>query len=81
MAVTRGVLQSRPLHRRAGEPAVIITRVQAYPACVPLAVDKGLASLALRLQRIELLLEPLLGGFAGIDRAANPCIPPRAAAG
>ena len=33
---------------------------------------KALAGLTLRLQRIELLLESLLGGFAGIDRAANP---------
>src|SRR6516164_786235 len=51
---------------------------QAHPAFVPLAVDKGLAGLALRLQRIELLLEPLFGGFAGIDRASNGSAPPRA---
>src|SRR5271169_6177444 len=74
-------LQSRPTHRRAGEPAVIITRAQAHPAFVALAGDEGLAGLALRLQRIEFLFEPLLGGFAGIDGAANPCVPPCAAAG
>src|ERR1700751_2002591 len=42
-------LQSRPTHRRAGEPAVIITRAQAHPAFVALAGDEGLASRALRL--------------------------------
>src|SRR5215475_11329197 len=72
------MLQCRPLHRGAGEPAVIITRGQAHPAFVPLAVDEGLAGLALRLQRIELLLKPLLGRFAGVDRASTGSAPPRA---
>jgi putative spermidine/putrescine transport system permease protein len=35
---------------------------------VPLAVDERLAGFALRLQRIEFLLEPLLGRLAGVDR-------------
>jgi hypothetical protein len=43
-------LQSRLTHRRAGEPAVIITRAQAHPVFVVLTGDKGLAGLALRLQ-------------------------------
>ena len=43
-------LQSRPTHRRAGEPAVIITCAQAHPAFVALAGDKGLAGFALRKQ-------------------------------
>ena len=68
-------LQRRPTHRRAGEPAVIITGAQAHPAFVALTGDKGLAGLALCKQRIEFLLEPLLGGFAGVDGAANPCVP------
>jgi hypothetical protein len=42
---------------------------------VPLAVDEGFAGFALRLQQIEFLIEPLPGGFAGVDRTANPCIP------
>src|SRR6516225_7672596 len=75
------LLQSRPTHRRAGEAAVIITRAQAHPAFVALAGDEGLARLALRLQRIELLFKPLLGGFAGVDSAANPGVPPCVAAG
>jgi hypothetical protein len=54
-------------HRRAEEPAIVINSRQAHPAFVPLAVDERLAGLALRLQRIEFLLEPLLRRFAGID--------------
>src|SRR6516162_2408879 len=54
-------LQSRALHRRAGEPSIVKSRGQAHPAFLPLAVDERLAGLALRLQRIEFLLEPLLG--------------------
>src|SRR6516164_9968684 len=73
-------LQGRPIHCRAGEAAVVITRGQAHPAFVHLAADERFAGFALRLQRIELLIEPLLGGFAGVDRTANPCAPPCAAA-
>jgi hypothetical protein len=54
-------LQSRPHHRRAREPAVAKSRGQAHPAFVALADDERLAGFALRLQRIEFLLEPLLG--------------------
>ena len=68
-------LQSRPIRRRAGKSAVIISLGQGHPAFVSLAVDERLAGLALRLQRIELLLEPLFGGFARVDRAANPVLP------
>src|SRR6516225_2453411 len=73
-------LQGRPIHCRAGEAAVVVTSGQAHPAFVPLAADERFAGFALRLQRIELLIEPLLGGFAGVDRTANPCAPPCAAA-
>src|SRR6202030_1224025 len=69
-------LQSRPIQRRGGETAVIISRALAHPAFVPLAVDEGLAGFALRLQRIELLFEPLLGRLAGVDRTADGSVPP-----
>ena len=75
--VAEQLLQSGPIHRRAGEPAVIISRAQADPAFVTLAVDEGLAGFALRLQRIEFLLEPLLGRFAGVDRTADGSVSPR----
>src|SRR5215469_2884014 len=70
-------LQSGPIDRRAGEPTVIISLGQTCPAFVALAGDEGLAGLALRVQRVELLLKSLLGGFAGVDRAANGSTPPR----
>jgi len=54
-------LQGRPIHRRAREPAIVKSRGQAHPAFVALAVDEGLAGFALRLQRIEFLIQPLLG--------------------
>jgi len=69
------LLQGRPRHRRAREPAVIITSGQAHPTLMALTVDERLAGFALRLQRIEFLIEPLLGRFAGVDRTANPCLP------
>src|SRR5947208_12176711 len=43
-------LQSRSLHRRAGEPAIVVSFGEADPAFVPLAGDEGLAGFALRLQ-------------------------------
>src|SRR5215472_6807517 len=39
-------LQSRPIHRRAGEPAIVITNGKANPALVPLASDEGFTGLA-----------------------------------
>jgi len=48
--VSQQLLQSRPIHRRAGEPAVIISRAQTEPAFLPLALDEGLAGFTLRLQ-------------------------------
>ncbi len=75
--VSEQLLQSRPSHRGAGEPAVIISRGEAHPSFVPLTVDEGLAGFALCLQRIELLFEPLLGRFSRIDRTADGSVPPR----
>src|SRR6202040_156040 len=74
--VLKQLLQSRPVHRRAGEPTVIISRPQAEPAFMPLAVDEGLAGFALRLQRIEFLLEPFLGRLTSIDRTTDGSVPP-----
>src|SRR5689334_7558696 len=54
----------------AGEPAVIIVGSRQHPALVLLAANVGLAGFALRRKRVEFLLQPLLGGFAGVNRAA-----------
>ena len=50
----------RTFHRAAGEPAIIVTLCNADPVFMALALDKGLAGLAPRLERIEFLLQPLL---------------------
>src|SRR5438477_11300009 len=68
--VAEQILQRRSLYITAREPAIVIARFGQYPALVALAADEGLAGFALRRERIELLLEPFLGGFAGVDRAA-----------
>jgi hypothetical protein len=51
------LLQSGPFHRGAGELAIVIPVRHAHPALVPLALDEGLTSFALSLERIELLFE------------------------
>src|SRR5262249_13169057 len=63
-------LQRRPLQLAAGKPAIVITGSRQDPALVLLAADIGLASIALRLQRIEFLIEPFLGRVARVDGAA-----------
>jgi hypothetical protein len=76
------LLQGRAVHGRARQPAVVISLCQRDPAFVALALDVGFASLALGMQRVELLFEPLLGGFAGVNGAAPPHLrPPRLGAG
>src|SRR5262249_55513715 len=62
-------LQRRSLQVAAGEPAVIIAGSRQHPALVLLAADVGLTGFALCRERVEFLLEPLLGGFAGVNRA------------
>src|SRR4029077_1043878 len=63
-------LQRRPLDVAAREPAIVIAGSGQSPALVTLAADIGLAGFALRLERVELLLKPFLGRFAGVDRTA-----------
>jgi hypothetical protein len=64
-------LESRPFHRPAGQASVIVHVRKRDPSGVPLAHDVGLARLPLGVERIELLLEALVGRFSGVDRAAD----------
>src|ERR1700747_3070171 len=64
-------LQRWPLHVAAREPAIVIAVSRQQPTLVLLAANVGLAGFALRRERIEFLLEPFLGGFAGVDRATS----------
>ena len=41
------------------------------PALMGLALDVGLAGFTLSFERVEFLLQALVGRFAGVDRAAN----------
>ena len=63
--------EGRPVDVAAGEPAVVVAVGQAGPALAGLAADVGLARLALGVEGVELLLQPLLGALAGVDRTAD----------
>jgi hypothetical protein len=69
--VGQQALQRRPLQRRAGNSAVIVTVRHQQPALGLLAGDVGLAGLALGIERIELRLQSLLAGLADVDRATE----------
>src|SRR5262249_46943472 len=60
-----------PVHVGAGEAAVVVVLGQADPAFVLLAGDVGGGRLVLRVQAVEILVEPFFGGLAGVDRAAH----------
>ncbi len=64
-------LQRRALHRSAREASVVIHVWECNPSGLPLACDIGLTGFALGIKRIELLLEPIVGRFAGVDRATE----------
>ena len=69
--VGQQALQGRALQGAAGEAAIVVAVGQQPPALVLLAGDVGLAGLALGIERVEVLLQPLLGGLAGVDGAAD----------
>src|ERR1700732_4318930 len=54
-----------------GQAAVVVHAAKRDPAGMTLAHDIGLACLPLSIERIEFLLEALVGRFSGVDRAAD----------
>src|SRR6267142_1334246 len=54
-----------------GVPAIVIAGTNQSPAGMGLALDVGGGGLVLRVQRVELLVETVLGGDTGIDRTAD----------
>src|SRR5258705_3642154 len=52
-------------------PAIVIAGTHQGPAGMGLAFDVGGGSIVLRVQRVELLVEPMLGRDPRIDRAAD----------
>jgi len=59
------------LHRAAGEAAIVVVVAHQLPAFMGLAFDVGLGRFALIVERVELLLEPAVGGDARVDRASK----------
>src|SRR5258706_10873900 len=55
----------------AGVSPIVIARTDQSPAGMGLAFDVGGSGLVLRVQRVELLVEPLLGRDPRVDRAAD----------
>jgi hypothetical protein len=63
--------KGRPLHRPAGQAAVVVHVAKRDPAGMTLAHDVGLARFPLGVERIEFLLEALVGRFSGVNRATD----------
>ena len=69
--VAQQPLQRRALHAAAGEAAVVVAVADQDPALALLALDVGQPRLALRVERVELHLQPLFRGLARVDGAAQ----------
>jgi hypothetical protein len=69
--VGKQFLQRRLLHRAAGKAAIIIAVTAQFLSLMRLAFDVGLRGLALRIERVEILLKPLVTRDPGVDRAAQ----------
>src|SRR4029453_11065253 len=69
--ITEQALQGGALQGSAREPAVVVAGGQRRPTLVALAADVGVAGLALGMEGVELLLQPLLRGLPGVARAAT----------
>ena len=64
-------LQSRAVQTAAGIAAVVVAAGDKRPSFMGLAADIGGAGLALGVEGVEVLLEALVGGDAGVDRASQ----------
>jgi hypothetical protein len=65
------VLQGRAIEGGTREPAIVVAIRNQAPVLMRLALDRGLAGLALGIARVEGEIEIPLGRFAGVDRAAE----------
>jgi hypothetical protein len=66
------LLERRAVGRAAGIAAVLIAGPDQGPAFRRLAAHIGFGGVMLGIERVEILLQPMLGGDPGIDGAANP---------
>src|SRR5262249_19755953 len=73
--VTQQRLQSRALQCSARETPVGIMGLDQLPALMGLALDVRFRRFALGIERVEVLFEPVLGGFASVDGTAQDLAP------
>src|SRR5258708_4528327 len=64
-------LQIGSIGRSAGVSAIVIAGADQGPAGMRLTLYIRGSSIVLRIQRVELLIEPVLGGYPGVDGAAD----------
>src|SRR4030081_3456130 len=64
-------LQVGSVGRSAGVSAIVIARADQSPAGMGLTLYIGRGSIVLRIQRVEFLVQPVLGRNPGVDGAAN----------
>jgi hypothetical protein len=65
--VFKKLLKGWPIHVPTGEAPVIVEHRKRDPSLMALAVYIRLAGLALGIERVERLLQALLGGLAGVE--------------
>src|SRR5947209_5591129 len=69
--IVQQLLKVRPVGGPAGVPAIVIAGTDQGPAGMGLALYVCRSSIILGVQRVELLVEPMIGRDPGIDRAAD----------
>ncbi len=69
--VCQQALKAGPVERATGDAAIVISGLARNPAFVPLAGDVCGTRLVLGIERIEVLVVPLVGGFTRVDGASD----------
>jgi len=69
--VLHQALQRRTIEMPARDAAIIVAFPDRHPAFMALAGNVGLASFMLRIERVEVLLEPLLARLPCVDGASG----------
>jgi hypothetical protein len=69
--IAQQTLERRAFDACAGEPAIVVSLGECDPSVARLARDVGLDGLALRIERVERLVEAVADALARVDRDAN----------
>ena len=70
--VSKQLLQPGSVGRATRIAAIIIMAAHQRPAGMRLTADIGLGGITLGVERVEILVEPVIGGHPGINRTADP---------